>query len=110
MTATDGDNRPVGHFTMRYLGPETNTVHLGFIILDPALRGQGCGRTMVLQALRYSYDILCADQVTLYVFLDNPQPTAATSPPDSTATPPANKSLPHPRPPPPCAKLHHHRP
>ncbi len=72
MTAIDEGGRPVGHFTMRYMGPEANSAHLGFIILDSALRGKGNGREMVRQALRYSFDILRVDQVGLYVFLDNP--------------------------------------
>lgn len=72
MTAIDEGNRPVGHFTMRCMFPESNSVHLGFIILDDTLRGQGLGRDLVRLALRYSFDLLLADQVTLYVFLDNP--------------------------------------
>ena len=110
MTATDEGNQPVGHFTMRYLGPETNTVHLGFIILDPSQRGQGQGRAMVLQALRYSYDILLADQVTLYVFLDNPAAYRCYESAGFHRDPTGDKSFPIQGHPHPCAQLYHHRP
>ena len=110
MTATDEGNRPVGHFTMRYLGPETNTVHLGFIILDPSQRGQGQGRAMVLQALRYSYDILLADQVTLYVFLDNPAAYRCYESAGFHRDTTGDKSFPIQGHTHPCAKLYHHRP
>ena len=70
MTAVDEAGRAAGHFTMRFK-PEDNSVHLGFVILDDAIRGQGYGREMTELAVRYAFDILKTDAVTLFVFLNN---------------------------------------
>lgn len=42
LTAVDENERIVGHFIIRYPRDDDNSsVRLGFVIVDPSLRGQG---------------------------------------------------------------------
>ena len=52
MTAVDDSGEPVGLFLMRLCDFSEGRIHLGFIIVDPAKRGQGLGCEMVGAALR----------------------------------------------------------
>lgn len=67
-TALDEQGRAVGHFSFRRIDWTENRTHMGFIIVDPESRGQGYGRQMVHQALRYAFDILGLSAVTLGVY------------------------------------------
>ena len=69
-TAFD-ETGPVGHFILRYLDGDRQTVRVGWVLLDSARRGQGLGREMLSLALRCVFDFLGADRVTLGVFADN---------------------------------------
>ena len=55
-------------FLLRELNKEQR---LWDVIVDPARRGQGVGRTMLRLALRYAFDIYQADRVSLAVFENN---------------------------------------
>ncbi len=69
-TALD-EKEPAGFFTMRNPKETLDEVRIGFVIVDPARRGQGVGRAMLRLALRYAFDIYQADRVSLAVFEDN---------------------------------------
>ena len=72
MTAFD-DTGVVGHFTMRF--PDEcsyGEIRLGFVIVDDKKRGQGYGKEMVSLAIRYAFDFVKADKISLGVFENNP--------------------------------------
>lgn len=72
MTALDSDGNSVGHFLMRSADFNSESVHLGFIVLDPALRGKGCGKELLRLAVHYAFTVLNVNRVTLGVFDTNP--------------------------------------
>lgn len=71
MTAVDA-NGPVGHLILRYTNAEKNVIRLGVIIVDDSKRGMGYGKSMVQMAVRYAFDMLKAEKITLGVFENNP--------------------------------------
>lgn len=76
MTAFD-ESGVVGHFTLRYPREQDQSeVRLGFVIIDDEKRGRGLGKEMLLLAVRYAFEFLKADKVSLGVFENN---TAAVS-------------------------------
>lgn len=73
-TAKDDAGRVIGHFIMRYPREhDDSAVRFGFVIADPAYRGKGIGRQMLLQGLAYARDVLHAASAELGVFANNPQ-------------------------------------
>ena len=70
LTAVD-ENGIIGHFTIRFIDDARKIARLGFVIVDDAKRGQGYGKQLVLSALKYAFDELKADKVTLGVFENN---------------------------------------
>ena len=49
LTAVDDEDNVIGHFIIRYPDPDNDTsVRFGFVIVDPDLRGKGCGKQMLL--------------------------------------------------------------
>ena len=73
VTAVDGEGRPVGHLFLRIKQKEPERiVRIGFVILSPAVRGQGNGERMLIQALLYARNVLQAEKASLGVFLNNP--------------------------------------
>lgn len=72
MAATDEQGVLIGHFHV-WLDCEKNSAHLGMIVVDDGRRGQGLGRQMVSQAVRYAFEILGVQRVTLGVFDCNPR-------------------------------------
>lgn len=70
VTAVD-ENGPVGHLIMRYTNRAKTIIRLGFIIVDDSKRGQGYGKTMIQMAIRYAFDMLKAEKITLGVFENN---------------------------------------
>lgn len=71
MTVTDA-NGPVGHLILRYTNAEKTVIRLGFIIVDDSKRGMGYGKRMIQMAIRYAFDMLQAEKITLGVFDNNP--------------------------------------
>lgn len=71
MTAFDESKIPVGHFIMRFVDDEMKIVRLGFIILNDEIRGKGYGKEMLKLAVKYAFDILKVDKITLGVFINN---------------------------------------
>lgn len=71
MTAVD-TNGPVGHLILRYTNTARTVIRLGFIIVDDRKRGMGYGKKMIQMAMRYAFDMLKAEKITLGVFDNNP--------------------------------------
>lgn len=71
MTAVDA-NGPVGHLILRYTNEKKTVIRLGFIIVDANRRGMGYGKRMIQMAIRYAFDMLKAEKITLGVFDNNP--------------------------------------
>ena len=69
-TAFD-ENGIAGFFTLRNPGEKTDELRMGFVIIDPARRGCGTGKGMLLLGLRYAFDIYGARKVSLGVFENN---------------------------------------
>lgn len=65
------ENGIIGHFIMRFTDSEKKILRLGFIIVDHEKRGMGYGKEMVSLAVKYAFEILMADKVTLGVFENN---------------------------------------
>jgi len=70
-TAIDDGNRAVGHFIMRYLNGDRKRLRFGWVIVDDSVRGKGCGTQMLRAGLKYAFEILGADSVTIGVFEHN---------------------------------------
>lgn len=71
MTAFD-ETGIVGHFTMRF--PRDNhsdEIRLGFVIVDVEKRGMGCGREMLSSAIRFAFDLVKVQKISLGVFENN---------------------------------------
>ena len=62
----------VGCFILRQSGEEVDQLRFGFVILDPACRGKGCGKEMLRLGIEYAAHTLGAKKVTLGVFSNNP--------------------------------------
>lgn len=69
-TAFDGSGI-VGHMIMRFTDDEKKVLRFGFIIVDSQKRGMGCGRRMLKAAVKYAFEILGAEKLTLGVFENN---------------------------------------
>lgn len=70
LTAVD-ENGIIGHLTIRFIDDARKVARLGFVIVDDTKRGKGYGKQLVLSALKYAFDELKADKVTLGVFENN---------------------------------------
>lgn len=70
MTAID-ESGPVGHLTLRFVDEKKTTLRFGFVIVDDTKRGMGYGQEMLRLALRYAFDMLKVERVTLGVFENN---------------------------------------
>lgn len=71
MTAVTAEG-PVGHLILRYTNEAQTTIHIGFVIVDDTKRGMGYGKRMLQMAIRYAFDMLNAEKITLGVFENNP--------------------------------------
>lgn len=73
LTGTDEDGNVIAHLIIRYPSEtDDSTVRFGFVIVDPALRGKGCGRELLRLAVDYVKDNLTAERINLGVFENNP--------------------------------------
>ena len=59
-------------YLLRYPDEDRRHVRFGFILIDPARRGQGLGRQMLELAIRYAREFLKAEDVCLGVYSNNP--------------------------------------
>ena len=71
LTAVDEGGTPAGHLFLVQRSDD-GAVRVGFVIVDPARRGQGLGKEMMLLACRYAFDRYDTDVVSLGVFENNP--------------------------------------
>ena len=62
----------VGHLIMRFTDKDKKILRFGFIIVDNKKRGQGLGKEMISLSLKYAFEILKAEKVTLGVFENDP--------------------------------------
>ena len=70
MTAFD-ETGVVGHMIMRFTDEKKSVLRFGFVIVDNKKRGMGYGKQMLQLAVRYAFDMLKADRITLGVFENN---------------------------------------
>lgn len=70
MTAFN-DKRIVGHFTMRYPNNNKNEIRLGFVIIDDSQRRKGYGKEMISLAIKYAFEFLKVNKISLGVFENN---------------------------------------
>ena len=61
----------VGHLIMRFTDEEKRNLRFGFVIVDSQKRGKGYGKEMLQLAIRYGFEILKAEKITLGVFTNN---------------------------------------
>ena len=72
LTAMDDDGEVIGHFIIRYPKEDDDlSVRFGFVILNPALRGNGLGKEMLRLGIQYVKDHLQASRIELGVFENN---------------------------------------
>ena len=70
MTAFD-ETGVVGHMIMRFIDKEKRVLRFGFVIVDDKKRGMGYGKRMLELAVKYAFEILKVDKITLGVFENN---------------------------------------
>lgn len=70
MTAFD-ESGVIGHLIMRYTDDQKKILRFGFVIVDDSKRGMGYGKEMLRLALKYAFEILKVEKVTLGVFENN---------------------------------------
>ena len=56
---------------MRFTDERKTILRFGFVIVDDKKRGKGCGKGMLQLAIRYAFDMLKAEKITLGVFENN---------------------------------------
>lgn len=72
LTAVDAENNVIGHFIIRYPKEDDDTsVRFGFVVLDPAYRGKGCGSQMMRLGIAYAKENLHVQRIDLGVFANN---------------------------------------
>lgn len=71
MTAVD-EQGVVGHLILRYTDGAKKVIRIGFVIIDDSKRGMGYGKQMLQLAIRYAFEMLKAEKITLGVFENNP--------------------------------------
>ncbi len=70
MTAFD-ESGVVGHLIMRFTDKDKKALRFGFVIVDDTKRGKGYGKEMLTLALKYAFEILKVEKVSLGVFENN---------------------------------------
>ena len=70
MTLTNNE-KIIGHLILRTADEKNEIVRLGFIIVDPNLRGKGYGKNLLNYAIKYAKENLNAKEINLGVFENN---------------------------------------
>ena len=70
MTALD-ESGVVGHLILRFTDSEKKVLRFGFVIVDDSKRGKGYGKEMLQLAVKYAFEILKVQKITLGVFENN---------------------------------------
>ncbi len=65
------ENGVFGHFIMRYMHGDNKFLRFGWVVVDDRVRGRGYGTQMLRLGLKYAFEILGVDIVTLGVFENN---------------------------------------
>ena len=65
------DGVPVAHMIVQYTDQQKDSVHFGFVIVDPACRGKGIGSRLLRLAQELSYEEMGARKTDLMVFACN---------------------------------------
>lgn len=65
------NNNVAGHLILRFTDKKRTVLRFGFVIIDDSKRGLGYGKEMLKLALKYSFEILKVNKVTLGVFDNN---------------------------------------
>lgn len=65
------EGKITGHLILRYMDKAKKIVRIGFVIADDSKRGCGYGKRMLQMAVRYAFEMLQAEKVTLGVFENN---------------------------------------
>ena len=61
----------VGFFTLRNPGQTLDTLRFGFVIVNPEMRGKGCGKAMLQLGVKFAFELYGAESVSLGVFENN---------------------------------------
>ena len=61
----------VGHFIMRYLNGDNKILRFGWVIVDGNIRGKGYGTEMLRLGMKYAFEILGVEKITIGVFENN---------------------------------------
>ena len=56
---------------MRFTDEKKHVLRLGFVIVDDSKRGKGYGKEMINLALKYAFEIMKVEKVTIGVFENN---------------------------------------
>jgi RimJ/RimL family protein N-acetyltransferase len=70
MTAFD-ETGIVGHLFMRFTDEKKSVLRFGFVIVDDKKRGMGLGKQMLELAIKYAFEILKVEKISLGVFENN---------------------------------------
>lgn len=69
--ALDDENNVAGHFIMRYMHGDRRIVRFGWVVVDSSARGKGVGTEMLRAGLKYAFELLGAEVITIGVFVNN---------------------------------------
>lgn len=61
----------IGHLILRNTDKNNEGIRLGFVIVDPNLRGKGYGKKLLNYAIQFAKEKLNAKEITLGVFENN---------------------------------------
>lgn len=70
MTAFNDDGI-IGHLIMRYINGDNKILRFGWVIVDEEKRGKGYGKQMLLLSMKYAFEVLKVDKITIGVFDNN---------------------------------------
>lgn len=65
------DDNVVGSFIMRYIHGDKKILRFGWVVVDTSVRGKGYGSSMLKLGLRYAFELLNVEKVTIGVFKNN---------------------------------------